>query len=43
MSVDTVRVLDQAGDSGLDDGGRGVPQREALAKHKGWGAASAGV
>ena len=31
VSVDTVRVLDLAGDSGLDDGGRGVPQQEALA------------
>ena len=34
VSVDTVRVLDLAGDSGLVDGGRGVPQQEALAKHK---------
>ena len=44
MSVDTVRVLDLAGDSGLGDGGCSVPQQEALAKHKVWehrGAASA--
>ena len=34
VSMDTVRVLDLAGDSGLDDGGRGVPQQEALALHK---------
>ena len=34
MSVDTVRVLDLAGDSGLGDGGRGVPQQEALAYTK---------
>ena len=31
VSVDTVRVLDLAGDSGLGDGGRGVPQQEAVA------------
>ena len=31
VSVDTVRVLDLAGDSGLVDGGRGVPQQEAVA------------
>ena len=43
VSVDTVRVLDLAGDSGLGDGGRCVPQQEALAKHKVWGAASAEV
>ena len=36
MSVDTDRVLDLAGDSGLGDGGRGAPQQEALAKHKVW-------
>ena len=36
MSVDTDRVLDLAGDSGLGDGGRDAPQQEALAKHKVW-------